>query len=110
MARQYASRLAPAHGLRRLANFPRCTSIRCMRTTLAIDDDVLQAAKEIARRDKKTAGAVISDLARLSLTRPPERRSRKRKSQAAVAFRPFPSRGRIVTNEQIDRLRDEDAY
>ena len=31
-----------------------------MRTTLDIDDDVLQAAKERARRDKKTTGEVIS--------------------------------------------------
>jgi hypothetical protein len=34
-----------------------------MRTTLDIDDDVLQAAKERARRDKKTTGEVISELA-----------------------------------------------
>ena len=27
-----------------------------MRTTLDIDDDVLQAAKELARSEKKTAG------------------------------------------------------
>ena len=35
-----------------------------MRTTLDIADDVLQAAKERARREKKTAGEVISELAR----------------------------------------------
>ena len=35
-----------------------------MRTTLDIDIDVLETAKEIARKEKKTAGAVISDLAR----------------------------------------------
>ena len=32
-----------------------------MRTTLNIDDDVLLAAKAIARRDKKTVGQVISE-------------------------------------------------
>jgi hypothetical protein len=31
-----------------------------MRTTLDIDDDVLFAAKEIARREKKTIGKVVS--------------------------------------------------
>ena len=41
-----------------------------MRTTLDIDDDVLQAAKEIARREKRTAGAVVSMLARSALTAP----------------------------------------
>jgi len=31
-----------------------------MRTTLDLDDDVLFAAKEIARREKKTIGKVAS--------------------------------------------------
>ncbi|MGA3402343.1 MAG: type II toxin-antitoxin system VapB family antitoxin [Acetobacteraceae bacterium] len=35
-----------------------------MRTTLAIDDDVLAAAKALARQPHKTIGAVVSDLAR----------------------------------------------
>jgi len=35
-----------------------------MRTTLDIDDDVLQAAKELAQRDKKTTGEMLSELAR----------------------------------------------
>ena len=38
-----------------------------MRTTLDIDDDVLQAAKELAAARKKTTGQVISELARKSL-------------------------------------------
>ncbi len=39
-----------------------------MRTTLDIADDVLHAAKERARREKKTAGEIISELARSALT------------------------------------------
>ena len=35
-----------------------------MRTTLDIDDDVLQAAKEIAGEPRLTAGQVLSELAR----------------------------------------------
>ena len=35
-----------------------------MRTTLDIDDDVLFAAKEIAKREKKTIGQVVSEQAR----------------------------------------------
>ena len=80
-----------------------------MRTTLDIADDVLQAAKERARREKRTAGEIISELARSALTAPPEMadvRSRK----ARFGFRPFPKRGGIVTNELIDKLRDDDAY
>ena len=80
-----------------------------MRTTLDIDDDVLQAAKERARRDKKTTGEVISELARQALTTPP-RRSAGRQPKALYGFRPFPARGGVVTNELIDKLREDDAY
>lgn len=41
-----------------------------MRTTLEIDDDVLAAAKAIAKAQSKTAGAVVSELARNGLRRP----------------------------------------
>jgi len=78
-----------------------------MRTTLDIDDDVLHAAKELARREKKTAGAVISELARKALTAQPQCAG---KSKAVHGFRPFPRRGGIVTNATIDKLREEDAF
>lgn len=39
-----------------------------MRTTLDIDDDVLQAAKELADARGSTAGKVLSELARKGLT------------------------------------------
>jgi hypothetical protein len=42
-----------------------------MRTTLVIDDDVLTAAKELAKARNTTAGEVISDLVRKALTAPP---------------------------------------
>lgn len=38
-----------------------------MRTTLQIDDDVLEDARSIARSEGKSVGAVISELARRSL-------------------------------------------
>ena len=80
-----------------------------MRTTLDIADDVLQAAKERARREQKTAGEVISDLARAALTASPET-SGTREPKSRYGFRPFPKRGSIVTNELIDKLREDDAY
>ena len=80
-----------------------------MRTTLDIDEDVLQAAKEIARREKKTTGQVISTLARRALTAP-RRRQTPREPRAAYGFRPVAPRGPIVSNELIDELRDDDAY
>ena len=80
-----------------------------MRTTLDIADDVLQAAKERARREKKTAGEVISELARAALTAPAPG-PRTGEPRAHYGLRPFPKRGGVVTNELIDRLREEDAY
>lgn len=79
-----------------------------MRTTLDIDEDVLRAAKELARRHGKTAGAIISELTRSALTAPPAARAREPKE--LHGFRPFPKRGGIVTNERIDSLREDDAY
>jgi len=38
-----------------------------MRTTLKIDDDILEAVKEIASNRGTTAGSVLSDLARTAL-------------------------------------------
>ena len=80
-----------------------------MRTTLDIANDVLQAAKELARREKKTTGEVISELARRALTAPPGAPT-ARAPKAVHGFRPFPKRGGIVTNERIDALREDDAY
>ena len=80
-----------------------------MRTTLDIDDDVLQAAKALARREKKTAGEIISELARRALGASPAGPAPKA-PRAPHGFRPFPRRGGIVTNELIDKLREGDAY
>lgn len=82
-----------------------------MRTTLDLDDDVLASAKEIARRENRTAGQVLSDLARRALTQPSSVASPARRLPPAVhGFRPFASRGGIVTNALIDKLRDEGEY
>jgi hypothetical protein len=80
-----------------------------MRTTLDIADDVLQAAKERAKREHKTIGEMISELARRALTTAPEPLSVKY-PKAVHGLKPFARRGGIVTNELIDKLRDEDAY
>ena len=83
-----------------------------MRTTLDIDADVLQAAKERARQEKTTTGAVISELARRALNELPDSpdETKPRAPKAVFGLRPFPKRGGIVTNELIDTLRDDDAY
>ena len=80
-----------------------------MRTTLDIADDVLQAARERAQREKKTLGEMISELARRALMTPAEPQGVK-EPKAIYGLRPFAPRGGIVTNELIDKLRDDDAY
>ncbi len=80
-----------------------------MRTTLNIDDDLLIAVKAVARRKSKSAGAVVSGLLRQSLAGG-EQDGREGEGTGPIAefgFRPFPKRGGVVTNELIDRLREE---
>jgi hypothetical protein len=81
-----------------------------MRTTLDIDDDVLEAAKAIGRRTHRTAGKVLSELARRALTTCPPAENGGKRARGVGGFVPFASRGGIVTNELIDRLREGDAY
>jgi hypothetical protein len=76
-----------------------------MRTTLDIDDDVLLAAKELAKRQRSTAGEVLSGLARQGLLAPAS--SPALSPASFFGFRPFSSRGAPVSDETIDRLRDE---
>ena len=78
-----------------------------MRTTLDIDDDVLQAAKELARAEKKTAGQVLSELARKALTQP-RARSGAGKMRIVDGIPVIPARGAVVTKELIDRLIEEE--
>ena len=74
-----------------------------MRTTLAIDDDVLAAAKGLAARQHKTVGEVISELARQAL-RPSSSHQETRNGVPLLPLRPDAV---PVTPELVNRLRDE---
>jgi hypothetical protein len=74
-----------------------------MRTTLDIDDDVLQAAKELAQARKQTAGQVLSELARKALA--PARTYTLRNGVPVLPRRPG---ARIMTVEDVERLLDEE--
>ena len=76
-----------------------------MRTTLDIDDDVLSAAKELARRQRKTAGKLASELMREALRNRAKRTSTA--SKGRHGFRPIPAGRSPVSNELVNDLRDE---
>jgi hypothetical protein len=74
-----------------------------MRTTVDLEEDVLLAAKEIAKQRGNTLGQVISDLARQALTR-----------QASISTKhglplfPVQPDAGVVTLELVNRLRDDE--
>jgi hypothetical protein len=76
---------------------------QAVRTTLDIDEDILEAAKELAAKRGSTAGRVLSELARNALA-PRDRSARKRNGVPILPPRP---RSRLVTPEVVNRLRDE---
>lgn len=73
-----------------------------MRTTVDLEEDVLLAAKEIARQRGNTIGQVLSDLVRQALTR----QTPVSTKQGLPLFPVQPDAG-VVTLELVNRLRDE---
>lgn len=79
-----------------------------MRTTLDIEDPVLLAVKELARRQGRSAGAVASALIRKGLAHSTSSPG-VREPGTEYGFRPFGAEAAdaVVTDEQVNRLRDE---
>lgn len=78
-----------------------------MRTTLDIDEDLILAAKELARREGVTAGQVVSRLLRRALSGVPDTHVQSRRG---AGFIPFPARpGIVATNAEVETLRDEEG-
>jgi hypothetical protein len=73
-----------------------------MRTTVAIDDDVLVAAKAMAVQQQRSLGEVISELARRSLRRP--QGSGERNGVPLLSTRPDAP---PVTLDIVNALRDD---
>jgi hypothetical protein len=83
---------------------------------LSIDDDILEAAREQGAAEGKTLGQVVSDLARQALTGydPASGRIAARSEADVDLERRFgisPRRlpGAILTNEAINRIREEEG-
>ena len=88
-----------------------------MRTILDMDDDSLAAAKEIARTEGATAGKVFLPLLRHSLTglshaahAAHAARTAPTRQPHATGFQPFPAKpGVLITNEQVNAIRDDEG-
>jgi hypothetical protein len=74
-----------------------------MRTTLSIDDDVLEAARHLADVQHRNIGEVVSELARRGLTPRPA----SPKIRTGITLLPASSDRRPVTSEIVRQLRDE---
>lgn|SRR5271165_3375452 len=72
-----------------------------MRTTLALDDDVLIAARAIALEQHRSIGAVVSDLARRALHRPQSSMTRN-----GIPLLPRSDDRAVVTLETVNALHD----
>ncbi len=75
-----------------------------MRTTLTLEDDVFQAAREIARSTGKQLGKVVSELARRGLKA--EAGTTERGGVPAFSV---PADAKIIPAERARRLLDEEG-
>lgn len=88
-----------------------------MRTTLSIDDDVLYAVKSLARRQGRSVGEVMSELARQALQAPVGQDVERSTMSAGidaqlVALGLVPYRApqvAVVTQAQIEALREAEG-
>ena len=80
-----------------------------MKTTLDIADDVLRVAEELARRESRPLGEVISDLARRALSAGAVTESGEY-AHAVAALPSLPKRDApVVTLDIVNTLRDRES-
>ena len=81
-----------------------------MRTTLQLDDDVLAAARVLARQRRRSVGDVISDLARQALSGAVDRVAQNVLEQrSGLPQLPLKASGGVVDLERVNQLRDEET-
>lgn len=102
-----ASEVTPSNdAIASLHQFIRQRDSLAMRTTLDIDPEILNVVKERARRERRSAGAVLSELARQALTGAGAPQADE-ETVPCHGFRPFPKASRVVSEATVERLRDE---
>lgn len=80
-----------------------------MYTIHDIKRDVPIAATDLAKRRKDTAGDVTSEPSRKTVVASADT-SLARAPESIFGFHPFPSEGRVVSNDLINKLRDSGDY
>ena len=78
-----------------------------MRTTLALDDDVFNIARQKAQREHLSIGAAVSGLMRLGIrsTQMPAIQRPATRSKYAV----LPARHEIITSEHVYKLMEQEG-
>jgi len=77
--------------------------LRIMRTTLSLDDDVLEMARALAARQRRSLGEVVSGLIRRAVEPPPAAPSHRN----GIPLFPVSEGARTVTPEVVAELLDE---
>ena len=78
-----------------------------MRTTLAIDDDVFNIARQKAQREHLSIGAAVSELMRMgvrSMQMPASQRPATRSKYAVL-----PARQEIISTEHVYKLMEQEG-
>jgi hypothetical protein len=95
--------------MRHYHDAPASTGVH-MRTTPDIEDDVLAAAKEMASQQRLSAGQLISRWLREAMSGTQRAgQADGGEARAVAGFLPFASQGVLITNAQIDALRDAEG-
>jgi len=76
-----------------------------MRTTLDLDPDILDAARELAKLSRATLGATVSRLVRSALVAPPTTGGGSLLRNGVPVFSP---RGELITCEHVRTLEADD--
>ena len=79
-----------------------------MRTTLQLDDDVLDAARVLARQRRLSVGAVISELVRQALRRPAGL-EKPPSERSGLPLLPINTSGCVVDLSLVNQLRDDES-
>jgi hypothetical protein len=80
--------------------------VSLVRTTLNIEDDVLETVKAMAARDRKPLGEVVSGMLRRAIE---PSTSGPRKMRNGIPLFPVSSQARVVTPEVVKELLDDDV-